>query len=177
MSELHAANDLNNMVPSPSSELQVVKPPSPKILKCIPAGAKSDTNSSVIDSGDEWDKTEGVGPLRCSTPTTKIGPPWVEVHAAAQEEEMAKSQAPTWEEIVNVKPTGEAENWHVEDSQSAAEPQFEDVIIEEEEVIESVTQEELEPPVTGEPLTQLCEVPWRHLGQKDMPTHAGEVQL
>ena len=30
MSELHAANDLNNMVPLPSSELQAVKPTSPQ---------------------------------------------------------------------------------------------------------------------------------------------------
>ena len=92
MSELRAANDLNNMVPPPSSELQAVRPPSPEILKCIPAGAKSNTNSSVIDSGDEWDKTERVGVFsRCSTPMTKIGPTWAEVHTATQEEEMAKS--------------------------------------------------------------------------------------
>ena len=90
MSELRAANDLNNMVPSPSSELQVVKPSSPEILKCIPVAAESDTNSSVVDSGDEWDETGGVGPSWCSTPTTKIGPTWAEVHTATQEEEMAK---------------------------------------------------------------------------------------
>ena len=53
--------------------------------------------------------------------------------------------------------------------------QFEDVIIE--EVIESVTEEELEPPVTGEPLTQLGEVAGGIMGQKDMPSHMGEVQL
>ena len=61
MPELCTAYDLNNMVPLPSSELPAVKPPS-EILKCILAGAESDTNSSVIDSGDEWDKTEVVGP-------------------------------------------------------------------------------------------------------------------
>ena len=33
MPELRAANDLNNMVPSPSSKLPVMKPSSPKILK------------------------------------------------------------------------------------------------------------------------------------------------
>ena len=149
--------------------------PAPEILKCILVGTESDTNSSVVDSRDEWDKTEGVGPLWCSTPTTKIGPTWVEVHTAAQEEEMAKSQAPTWEDIVNAKPTGEEENWDVEDSQSAMGPQFEDVIIE--EVIESVTEEELEPPVAGELLTQLSDVARGTMDQKDMPTHAGEVQL
>ena len=75
MSELRAANDLNNMVLSPSSELELVKPPSHKIVKGILGGAESDTNSSVIDSGDEWDKTEGVGVFSCcSTPTTKISP-------------------------------------------------------------------------------------------------------
>ena len=117
MPELHAANDLNNMVPSPSSELPAAKPPS-EILKCIPAGTESDTNSSVMDSGDDWDKTEAVGPSRSSTPTTKIGPTWLEVHTAAQEEEMAKSRAPSWEDIVNVEPTEEEENWDEEDSQS-----------------------------------------------------------
>ena len=58
MMELHVANDLCNMVPSPQSEAELVRPPSPEIIKGIPAGAESDTNSSVIDSGDEWDKTE-----------------------------------------------------------------------------------------------------------------------
>ena len=100
-----------------------------------------------MDSGDEWDKTEAVGPSRSSTPTTKIGPTWAEVHAATQEEEMVKSQAPSWEDIVNAKPTGEEENWDMEDGQSTAGHQFEDVIIE--EVIESVTEEESEPPVVG----------------------------
>ena len=90
---------------------------------------------------------------------------------------MAKSQAPTWEDIMKAKPTEEAENWDMEDCQSAAEPQFEDVVIEEEVVIESVTEEELQPPVAGEPLTQLGEVAGGTMGQKDMPTHAGEVQL
>ena len=72
---------------------------------------------------------------------------------------------------------GEVENWDAEDSQSTTEPQFEEVIIEEEVVIESVTAEELEPPVAGEPLTQLGEVTGGTVSQKDMPTHAGEVQL
>ena len=93
MPELRVANDLNNMVPLPLSELPVVKPRSTEIVKCIPAGTESDTNSSVVNSGDEWDKMETVGPSRSSTPTMKIGPTWADVHAAAQEEEMEKSQA------------------------------------------------------------------------------------
>ena len=100
------ANDLNNMVPSPLSELPVAKPPSIEVMKCIPAGAESDTNSSIVDSGDEWDKTETVGPSRSSTPTMKIGPTWADVHAAAQEEEMAKSQAPSWGDLINTTPQG-----------------------------------------------------------------------
>ena len=119
MLELCAANDLNNMVPSPLSKLPVAKPPPTKIVKCVLAGAESDTDSSVMDSGDEWDKTETVGPSRSSTPTTKIGPTWAEVHAAAQEEEMAKSQTPSWEDILNMTPTEEGENWDVVDSYSA----------------------------------------------------------
>ena len=58
----HAANNLNNMVPSPLSELPVAKPPSIEVMKCIPAGAESDTNSSIVDSGDEWDKTRQLDP-------------------------------------------------------------------------------------------------------------------
>ena len=81
----------------------------------------------------------------CSTPTTKIGPTWAEVHAAAQEEEMVRNQALTLEEIVSTQLPGDAENWDVEDSQSIVEPQFEDALIKEEEV---------EQPMVGEPLTQ-----------------------
>ena len=40
MTELRAANDLNNMVPLPSSELEPVKPPSPEIIKGTPGGTK-----------------------------------------------------------------------------------------------------------------------------------------
>ena len=155
MPELCVANDLNNMVPSPLSELPVAKPPSTEIVKCIPAGTESNTNSSVVDSGDEWDKTETVRPSRSSTLTMKIGPTWAEVHVATQEEEMAKSQAPSWGDILNTTPTKEEENWDVVDSQSTAEDQFNDVIIEDEVVIQTVTEEEeLDHAVVGEPHTQ-----------------------
>ena len=148
------ANDLNNMVPSPLSELPVAKLPSIEVMKCILAGAESDMNSSIVDSRDEWDKTETVGPSRSSTPTTKIGPTWAEVHAAAQEEEMAKSQAPSWGDMLNTTPTEEEENWDVVDSQSAAEDQFNDVVIGEVS-IQTVTEgKELDNVVAGEPLTQ-----------------------
>ena len=170
MPELPAANDLNNMVPLPSSELPAAKPPS-EILNCIPVGTEHDTNSSVMDSGDEWDKTEAVGPSQSSTPTTKIGPTWMEVHAATQEEEMAKSWAPSWEDIVNVEPTEEEENWDEEDSQSPTGHQFDDVIIE--EVTESVTEEDSEPPAVREPLTELTEVAGGSESQKDLSTCAG----
>ena len=100
--ELRTAYDLNNFVPSPSSELEPTRPSSTQIVKCIPGGTESDTNSSAIDSGDEWDQTEGVRALsRCSTPRSKIGPTWAKVHAAAQEEKVARKQATTWEEIVS----------------------------------------------------------------------------
>ena len=159
MSELCTANDLNNMVPSPSSELELVKPPSPKIMKGIPGGAESKTNSSVMDSGDEWDKTEGVGVFSsCSTLMTKIGPTWAEVHAAAKEEVMVRNCASTWEEIVGAQLPGDAEDWDAEDSQFDVEPHFEEAIIGEDEdeeqvVIESVMEEELEQPIVGEQLT------------------------
>ena len=171
MPELHAAYDLSNMVPLPSSELPAVKPPS-EILKCIPAGAESNTNSSVIDSGDEWDKTEMVGPSRSSTPTTKIGPTWAEVHAATQEEEMAKNWAPSWEDIVSGEPNKEEENWDEEDGQSPTAHQFNDVIIE--EVTESVTGEESEPSVVRELLMKLTEVTGGSESQEDLSTRTGD---
>ena len=171
MPELRTVYDLSNMVPLPSSELPVVKPPS-EILKCIPVGAESNTNSSVIDLGDEWDKTETVGPSRSSTPTIKIGPTWEEVHAATQEEEMAKNQAPSWEDIVNGEPNEEEENWDKEDSQSPATHQFDDVIIE--EVTESVTEEDSEPSAAREPLTKLTEVAGGSESQEDLSTCAGD---
>ena len=55
MVELRSANDLNNMVPSPYEGTQPVQPPSPTLMKGIPAGAKSDTDST------EEDSEEGVG--------------------------------------------------------------------------------------------------------------------
>ena len=159
MPELHAAYNLNNFVPSPSSELEPTRPSSAQIVKCIPGGTESDTNSSAIDSGDEWDKTEGVRALsRCSTPMSKIGPTWAEVHAAAQEEKVARKQAATWEEIVSTQLPGDAENSDGEDSESAVDPLFKDAHIEEGEyeedvVIESVTEEELEEEVAEKPPT------------------------
>ena len=159
------------MVPLPYSELPAVKPPS-EILKCIPAGAESNTNSSVIDSGDEWDKMEMVGPSRSSTPTTKIGPTWVEVHTTAQEEEMVKNQAPSWEDIVNGEPNEEEENWDEEDGQSPTVHQFDDVIIE--EITESVMEEDSEPSAVREPLTKLTKVARGSESQEDLSTHAGD---
>ena len=91
MPELHTAYDLNNFVQSPSSELEPTRPSSTQIVKCILGGTESDTNSSAIDSGDEWDKTEGTRALSCcSTPTSKIGPTCAEVHTAGQEEKVAR---------------------------------------------------------------------------------------
>ena len=143
------AHDLNNMVPSPLSELLAAKPPPIEVMKCILAGAESDSNSSIADSGDEWDKTETVGPSRSSTPTTKIGPTLADIHAAAQEEEMVKSQAPSWGDMPNTTPTEEEENWDAVDSQSAVEDQFDDVV--EEVLIHTVTDEqELDSAVEGE---------------------------
>ena len=157
MPELRVANNLYNMVPLPLSELPAAKPPSIEVMKCIPVGAESDTNSSIVDSGDEWDKTETVGPSRSSTPTTKIGPTWVDIHVAAQEEEVAKSQAPSWGDLVNTTPTEEEENWDAVDSQSAAEDQFDDVVIEEVLIQTGTEDKELDKAVAGELPMQLGE--------------------
>ena len=76
MTELRVANDLSNMVPSPHSKAEPVRPPSPEIIKGVLAGAESDTDSSVIDSGDEWDQMEVSVWQHCPTLTAKIGPTW-----------------------------------------------------------------------------------------------------
>ena len=150
MPELHAAYDLNNFVPSPSSEFEPTRPSSTQIVKCIPGGAESDTNSSAIDSGDEWDKTEGVRALSCcSTPMSKIAPTWADVHAAALVEKVARKQAVSWEDIVSTQLPGDVDNSEAKDSESGVDPLFEDAPVEEGEyeedvVIESVTEEELE---------------------------------
>ena len=94
-----------------------------------------------------------MGPSRSSTPTTKIGPTWADVHMATQEEEMAKTQAPSWGDMPNTTPTEEEENWNAVDSQSAAEDQFDDVV--EEVLIHTVTDEkEVDNAGAGEPLAQ-----------------------
>ena len=58
MVELRTANDLNNMIPSPYEGTEPMQPPSPVLVKGIPAGAESGTDSSEEDSGEEWDKKE-----------------------------------------------------------------------------------------------------------------------
>ena len=71
---------------------------------------------------------------------------------------MAKSQAPSWEVTVNMTPTEEEENWDAVDSQFATEDQYADVIIEDEVIIQTMTEEEEgEHAVAGEPLTQRVE--------------------
>ena len=68
---------------------------------------------------------------------------------------MAKSQAPSWEDIVNMTPTEEGGNWDAVDSQSTPEDQFDDVIVEDKVVIQTMTEEEeLDHAVAGQPLTQ-----------------------
>ena len=186
MTELCMANDLSNMVPLSYSKVEPVRPPSPEIVKGILAGAESDTGSLVIDSGDEWDKTEVRVWLHCPTVTAKIGPTWVEVHTATQEEEMVKMQDPTWENILSRQLPGgtEEEDWGTEEgNHSAVEPQFKDATVEEEEdeeevIVESVTEEKMEPPVAGEPLAEQMGEATVDPGSQDVvQIHAGEDDL
>ena len=90
MMVLHVANDLNNMVPSPYSEVEPARPPSSEIIKGVLVGTESDTNSSAIDSGDKWNKAEVRVWSHYPTPMAKIGPTWLEVHTAVQEDEVIK---------------------------------------------------------------------------------------
>ena len=49
---MHCANDLSNMVPSPYSEFEPVRPLSPEIIKGVPAGAKSDMDSLGVEDSE-----------------------------------------------------------------------------------------------------------------------------
>ena len=93
-------------------------------------------NSLAIDSGDEWDKMEvGVFP-HCPTPMAKIGPTWVEVHAAACKKmrwSKSRSQHGRILLIDNLPRCGRRDWDEEEDSQSAADPQFKDAPIEKED--------------------------------------------
>ena len=101
MVELRTTNDLNNMIPSPYEGTEPVQPPSPALVKGIPAGAKSDTDSSEEDSGEEWDKKECGDWSRCPSLPLRVGPTWAEVHAAVQEQEALNKNAPMWEDIIS----------------------------------------------------------------------------
>ena len=118
MMELHAANDLNNMVSSPYEGVEPVRWPSPELVKGILVGTESDMDSvECEDSGDEWDKKECGIWSHCPSLPTKVGPTWAEVHTAAQEQEVLDKQTTTWEDIVSKHlPRGmEEENWDEED--------------------------------------------------------------
>ena len=63
MSELRAANDLNNMNPFPydgTGLVQLHQLHSPMLVQGIPVGEESDTDSfdEPVDLGEEWDKTK-----------------------------------------------------------------------------------------------------------------------
>ena len=134
-------------------------------------GAESDTNSSAIDSRDEWDKAEVGVWSHCPTLMAKISPTWAEVHTTTQEEEMIKKQDSTWDDtVIRQSSGGMEEEWGTEeDSQSAAEPQFEDATIEEEEDEEEVAGE----PPTEEPGEDTIDP----RSQDVVQIHAGEDDL
>ena len=79
MSELRAANNLNNMNPFPydgTGLVQLHQPHSPMLMQGIPVGEESDTDSfdKPLDSGEEWDKTERGDWLRCPSLPPGKGP-------------------------------------------------------------------------------------------------------
>ena len=166
MTELRMANDLHNMVPPPHDKVKPARPLSPQLVKGVPAGAESNTESSTFDSGNEWDNTEAGATSHCSTPTARMGPTWEEVHAAVQEVEMTQRQGSSWEDIVNKQSCGGTdEDWDVkEESQSAMDLQSKNTPSEEDE-------EELagKTPTEETKETTLCQ------GSQDVePIHAGE---
>ena len=76
MVQLRSAKNLNNMIPSPYEGTEPVQPPSPMLVKGIPVGAKSDTDSYKEDSREQWDKKECGNWSRCPSPPLTVGPTW-----------------------------------------------------------------------------------------------------
>ena len=129
MMDLHAANDLNNMVHLTYKGTEPMRWPSPQCVKGILVGAESDTDSFKEDSRDEWDKKECGNWSCCPSLPIRLGPTWTEVHAVAQECEVLDRGTPTWDEMVSKPMPGsmkeEDSNWDKEDYRPT-ESQFED---------------------------------------------------
>ena len=173
---LRSANDLNNMIPSPYEETEPVPPPSPALVKGIPAGVESDTDSFDEDSGEEWDKKECGNWSHCPSPPLRVGPTWAEVHAVAQEQEALDRRTSTWEEIVRKhgpKGTEEDSDWDKE-KQEPAESQFKDATL--------VADVEMEDPVEesvaeAPPAQHFSEASASPESQDMVQIHAGDDDL
>ena len=153
MPELHVANDLNNMVPLPLSELLAAKPPSTEVMKCIPAGAESKTNSSIVDSGMSGTKLRQLD-LKELHPDYKNRPHLGWSPCGRSGGGNGEEPNPIMGRHAKYNSTEEEENWDAVDSQSTAEDQDDDVVIEE-VLIQTVAEEkESDHAVVGEPLTQ-----------------------
>ena len=82
MMKLRSANDLNNMSQSPYKGTEPIQP-SPALVKGIPMGAESDSDTFKEDSGEELNKKECGNWSRCPSPPLRMGPTCVEVQAMA----------------------------------------------------------------------------------------------
>ena len=100
MMELRSANDLTNMFPSPYEGMEPVQPLSPMLVKGIPVGAESDSDTFKDDSREEWDDKEHGNYSCCPSPLLRMGPTWAEVHAAAQEQEALDRKTPMWDDMM-----------------------------------------------------------------------------
>ena len=83
MSELRAANDLNNMSPfsyDGTGLVQLHQPHSLMLVQGKPTGEESDTDSfdEPSDLREDWDKTEHGNWLHCPSPPLGEGPTWAE---------------------------------------------------------------------------------------------------
>ena len=134
LSELRAANNLNNMNPFPYDVTGLVQPQgqhSPMLVQGIPTGEESDMDSfdKPADSGDEWDKTECGDWLRCPSLPLGAGPTWVEATTETWRKIISEKDTPTWEEVHGNSPCKDTEkedsDWD-EDTHVSAESQFED---------------------------------------------------
>ena len=177
MVELRSTNDLNNMIPSPYEGTEPIQPPSPALVKGIPMGAESDTDSSEEeDSREEWDKKEHGNWSRCPSPPLGVGPTWAEVHAAAQEQVLEKN-TPTWEDIISkhVPRNNEDEDsdWDKQDA-GPVESLFEDTAIAADTDMEDPMEEST---VEMPPVPHLSEASVGPGSQDVVQIHAGKDDL
>ena len=156
LSELRAANDLNNMNPFPYDMMELVQPHqqhSPMLVPGFPMGEESDTDSfeEPVDLGDEWDKTECGNWLHCPSLPPGKGPTWAEATTESWRKIIWGEDTPLLQEMLSHSLHKDTEkedsNWD-EETHRSAESQFEDAATADKTCMDTVEESTAEAPLT-----------------------------